>query len=104
MIRRFLAVLAVLCLTASASDYDRYGGWRKLKGGKTGFFHTQKVKDRWWLVTPDGSAFFSKGVCHAGIDPESESSPPAPADCAAWQSSSTSSRTTPTRPTFPWNE
>lgn len=50
--------------SASAAEYDRYGGWTKLKGTKTGFFHTQEIGGRWWLVSPEGNAFFSKGVCH----------------------------------------
>ena len=44
-------------------DVDRYGGW---KGGPqlraTGFFRTEKVNDRWWLVDPDGHLFFSLGI------------------------------------------
>ena len=51
-------------------DADRFGGWAKgpqLKA--TGFFRTEKVKDKWWLVDPDGHLFFSQGVnsvgCHA---------------------------------------
>jgi agarase len=47
---------------SGASEYDRYGGWRKLKGKKTGFFHTEKIRGRWWFVTPDGNAFISKGI------------------------------------------
>jgi hypothetical protein len=43
-------------------DFDDYGGWRKLQGVKTGFFHTQKIAGRWWLVSPEGNVFFSKGV------------------------------------------
>ncbi|PHR90588.1 MAG: hypothetical protein COA78_34930, partial [Blastopirellula sp.] len=31
---------------------------------KTGFFHTQKIDDRWWLVTPDGHGFFGIGISH----------------------------------------
>ncbi len=42
---------------------DRFGGWAsgpKLKA--TGFFRTEKVKGKWWLVDPDGRLFFSNGV------------------------------------------
>ena len=31
---------------------------------KTGFFHLEKTKSRWWLVDPDGYGFFSNGVCY----------------------------------------
>ena len=44
-------------------DADRYGGWAKgpqLKA--TGFFRTEKVKGKWWLVDPDGHLFFSHGI------------------------------------------
>ena len=44
------------------AQYDGYGGWLKLKGRKTGFFHTEQIGGRWWLVTPEGNAFFAKGV------------------------------------------
>ena len=67
-----------------ADDYDAYGGWRKLNGEKTGFFHTQRIEGRWWLVTPDGNAFFSKGVDNVSYGPEADSSPKAPDDLAAW--------------------
>ena len=44
-------------------DWDKYGGWAagaQLKA--TGFFRTQKVGDKWWLVDPDGHLFFSQGI------------------------------------------
>ena len=44
-------------------DADRFGGWA---GGPqleaTGFFRTEKVDGKWWLVDPDGHLFFSHGV------------------------------------------
>jgi hypothetical protein len=40
------------------SDLDSYGGWLGLKGKATGFFHTEQLGGRWWLVTPEGHAFF----------------------------------------------
>ena len=42
--------------------YDSYGGWKGIRGVKTGFFHTQKINGKWWIVSPDGNAFFSKGI------------------------------------------
>ena len=42
------------------SDYDAYGGWKKIQGKKTGFFHTQKVNGKWWIISPEGNVFFSK--------------------------------------------
>ena len=44
-------------------EVDRFGGWAggpKLKA--TGFFRTEKVGGKWWLVDPDGHLFFSHGV------------------------------------------
>lgn len=44
-------------------DRDAYGGW--LSGPKlkpTGWFRTQRVDGRWWLVTPEGHLFFSVGM------------------------------------------
>ncbi|MCX7872266.1 MAG: beta-galactosidase [Verrucomicrobiae bacterium] len=43
--------------------WDKWGGWAngpKLEA--TGFFRTQKVNGKWWLIDPDGHLFFSHGV------------------------------------------
>ncbi len=42
---------------------DEYGGWTvgpQLEA--TGWFRTEKVDDKWWLVTPSGHLFFSSGI------------------------------------------
>lgn len=43
-------------------NWSAYGGWKekKLTDG-TGFFSKKKEDGRWWLVDPDGYAFFSMG-------------------------------------------
>ena len=48
--------------------FSRWGGWkaRKLTNG-TGFFSTHKENGRWWLVDPDGYAFWSMGVDCVGL-------------------------------------
>jgi len=69
-----------------AATGDPYGGWLELKGTKTGFFHTEQLQNRWWLVSPEGNAFFSKGVDHVDLSPESDSSK-APDDPTAWAKS-----------------
>ncbi|MDF4024700.1 beta-agarase [Luteibacter sp. PPL201] len=47
----------------AVAGLDRYGGRTDLAAMKaTGWFHTQKQNGRWWLVTPEGHAFFSLGV------------------------------------------
>jgi hypothetical protein len=40
------------------NDLDQYGGWTGLQGKRTGFFHVEKLGDRWWFVTPDGNVYF----------------------------------------------
>ncbi len=67
-----------------AASHDSYDGWLELKGKKTGFFHTEQIQGRWWLISPEGNAFFSKGVDHVDLTPESGSAPKAPDDPAAW--------------------
>ncbi len=47
---------------------SKYGGWAdgpKLKA--TGFFRTEKVNGKWWLVDPEGYLFFSHGVDCVGF-------------------------------------
>ena len=49
-------------------EVDRFGGWLggpQLKA--TGFFRTEKVNGKWWLVDPDGRLFFSHGVDCVGV-------------------------------------
>jgi hypothetical protein len=59
----FLASSISLADTDSApGERDRYGGWNKLRFESTGFFHVSARDGIWWLVTPEGNAFISKGV------------------------------------------
>lgn len=48
--------------TPQAPPLDRFGGLVDRKEKATGFFHTAKVGDRWWLVDPDGGLFVHVGV------------------------------------------
>jgi len=54
--------------TPSTNDaFDEYGGWTK--GPTTqasGYFRTEKIGNRWWLITPAGHPFFSTGVNSIG--------------------------------------
>lgn len=51
--------------TSSYPDnWSKYGGWKKYNFGATGYFHTHFDGKRWYLVDPDGYAFFSNGVCY----------------------------------------
>ena len=44
--------------------WSRFGGYKKIRFDATGFFRTHFDGKRWWLVDPDGYAFFSNGVCY----------------------------------------
>ncbi len=65
---RHVILLAAIVLVALPQKgtrvYDRYGGTLALTGKKTGYFHVERLGGRWWIVTPEGHAFLSKGVCH----------------------------------------
>jgi agarase len=87
-----LRIVLALALLADAvrpqsPGSDRFGGWQQLTGTKSGFFHTQKIDGRWWLVTPDGNVFFSKGVDNVSYRPEAASSPKPPANPEEWATS-----------------
>jgi hypothetical protein len=42
---------------------DRFGGWAAGPALRaTGWFRTEKVGGKWWLVTPEGRLFFSLGM------------------------------------------
>jgi agarase len=42
------------------------GGGSVLSFEATGFFRTAFANERWWLVTPEGQAFYSVGINNAG--------------------------------------
>jgi hypothetical protein len=58
------AALGVAALASGAvpEGRDRFGGDLAVRCPATGFFRTQCLDGRWWLVTPDGHPFFSVGV------------------------------------------
>jgi hypothetical protein len=39
-----------------------YGGWKGKRFNATGYFRTEHDGNRWWLVDPQGCAFFSTGL------------------------------------------
>ena len=43
-------------------ETDKYGGWKVTQLEATGFFRVQQFAGRWWLVTPEGNLYLSKGV------------------------------------------
>jgi len=49
--------------------FTRWGGWKDKKLGEaTGFFRTHNDGSRWWLVDPDGYAFWSSGLDCVRVD------------------------------------
>lgn len=44
------------------AEWSKYGGWRKKQFKGTGFFRTEHDGQRWWLVDPEGYAFWSAGI------------------------------------------
>lgn len=60
-----LSVAAAGCSeegTVPTPNFDAYGGWTAIHSTATGRFRTVQIDGTWWLVTPDGNAFFSTGV------------------------------------------
>jgi agarase len=63
-----LRVVAALVATVGAVNaqgeprFDRFGGDMSVACTATGFFRTECIAGRWWLVTPTGHPFFSVGV------------------------------------------
>ncbi len=49
---------------------DQYGGLKDQNFGPGKCFRTHNDGERWWLVTPDGGAFLSLGVCT--VNPEGD--------------------------------
>ncbi|MFB3827354.1 MAG: hypothetical protein ACE15B_11325 [Bryobacteraceae bacterium] len=52
--------------------FSRWGGWKEKKlAAGSGFFRTHHDGRRWWLVDPDGYAFWSAGLDCVRVDVES---------------------------------
>ena len=52
-----------LAQSPALSGRDRFGGWAEGPALEaTGWFRTQQVDGKWWLVTPDGHLFLSNGL------------------------------------------
>lgn len=57
--------LAALAASGPLPDRSRFGGWKNgPRMQATGFFRTEKVNGKWWLVDPDGHLFFSNGLAN----------------------------------------
>jgi hypothetical protein len=60
---RTIGALAGFEPTADKPPLDQYGGVIETPRDATGFFHTRKVSNRWWLIDPLGHRFLHIGVC-----------------------------------------
>lgn len=57
--------LAELQASDGFADRAKFGGWKdgpKLEA--TGYFRTEKVDGKWWMVDPEGHLFFSNGIAN----------------------------------------
>jgi hypothetical protein len=46
----------------TTSRLSQFGGYLEAKVSATGFFHTKKINDAWYLIDPEGYLFFTVGV------------------------------------------
>jgi hypothetical protein len=46
----------------TAPACSQYGGRKDRRGKATGFFRAEKIRDRWWMVDPEGCLFLNVGV------------------------------------------
>ncbi len=48
-------------------DWDEFGGWTKGPTHQaTGFFRTEKIDEKWWLITPGGRLFWAHSINAVG--------------------------------------
>lgn len=43
------------------AQFDRYGGWKEIRGKATGRFHVERLGGRWWFITPEGHGLWVNG-------------------------------------------
>ena len=46
---------------------DRFGGRRDKSYEASGFYYARKIRDRWWLIDPDGHPFLNAGVAAVAL-------------------------------------
>ena len=49
-------------VSTDAYNYSKFGGYKQKQVKATGYFRTEKIDGRWWLVDPEGYLFLSVGV------------------------------------------
>lgn len=55
-------------IDSTVFNYSKYGGYKQKRVNGTGFFRTQKIDGRWWLVDPEGYVFLTTGCCCENIN------------------------------------
>jgi hypothetical protein len=50
-----------MALKSNSFNVSKYGGFLDTKANATGFFHVEKINNKWWFVDPEGHLFFSAG-------------------------------------------
>jgi hypothetical protein len=69
--KKLLVILSICFISLNLfsqfveSKFDKYGGHLSLNAKKTGWFHVEKLNNRWYFVTPEGNGFFSLGATHS---------------------------------------
>ncbi len=74
-------------------ETDKYGGWKVTTLPATGFFRVEQFAGRWWLVTPEGNLYLSKGVAvfsTGGSDRQAEALQEKFGSTTAWAKQETS--------------
>ena len=65
---RKVAEAEVAALKGPLPDRSRFNGWKdgpRLEA--TGYFRTEKVNGKWWMVDPEGYLFFSNGLANVRL-------------------------------------
>ena len=56
----------------ATATLDKYGGNTAMKFNATGYFRTEFKDGRWYLVTPDGNAYFNTAMANVTVDNSSQ--------------------------------
>jgi hypothetical protein len=59
---KYLNNTAVETTQSFSENWSQYGGFKKKTFKASGYFRTEYDGNRWWLVDPEGCAFFSAGI------------------------------------------
>lgn len=56
---RTVSLLASYNTPHKLPELSKYGGLKNQKEKATGFFHVEKIGDRWWAIDPDGYRYYN---------------------------------------------